>query len=123
MVAGFWRISVAPDCGGSREYTEDDLQAAEALDEAPAAADEPELAEESQWQRLELRCAVSWQRLDDPARGDGCAHLSRCNYDALRLHVSRCKPPPVYPLTTPHPWAAAPRAHAHQHACTRACMC
>ena len=30
-----------------------------------------------------MRCVVSKQRLDDPARGTHCTHLACCNYDAL----------------------------------------
>ena len=42
-----------------------------------------------QWERLVLRCALSQQRLTDPARGDQCTHSSRCNYATLRAYVGR----------------------------------
>ena len=42
-----------------------------------------------EWEQLELRCAISFLPLTDPARGSSCAHLSRCNFDMLWQHVSR----------------------------------
>ena len=41
------------------------------------------------WHELPLRCSLSLAPLTDPARGSGCAHLSRCNYAPLRAHVAR----------------------------------
>ncbi len=43
------------------------------------------------WERVELRCAVSFQRLADPAKLSACRHRSACNYEALadyRSHLS-----------------------------------
>ena len=42
-----------------------------------------------EWERLELQCALSFQRLVDPARGNLCKHSSRCNYKDLRTYVGR----------------------------------
>ena len=39
------------------------------------------------WTRLELRCALSLQRLVDPAKGSACTHMPRCNYNTLRDYV------------------------------------
>ena len=41
------------------------------------------------WVPLELRCALSLQRLTDPAKGEGCTHAPRCNYEQLRSYVGR----------------------------------
>ena len=43
----------------------------------------------SSWQQVDLRCAVTRQRLTDPARFVGCKHRSACNRDAL-LGFRRC---------------------------------
>ena len=48
-----------------------------------APTDAFEGVETSQWEQLELRCSVSFQRLDDPARLKECRHRSCCNYSAL----------------------------------------
>ena len=37
------------------------------------------------WERLDLRCAVTWQRLHDPAKLVGCAHAAKVNFNALRI--------------------------------------
>ena len=42
----------------------------------------------SAWQALNLRCAISFGRLVDPAKGDACKHLSFCNYTSLRHHFN-----------------------------------
>ena len=42
-----------------------------------------------EWEALELRCAISFLPLTDPAKGSSCAHVSRCNFDMLWQHVSR----------------------------------
>jgi len=44
---------------------------------------------DSSWQQVDLRCAVTRQRLTDPARFVGCMHRSACNRDAL-LGFRRC---------------------------------
>ena len=44
-----------------------------------------------EWSELPLRCCLTLQPLTDPARGSGCAHLSRCNFGALRAHAARQK--------------------------------
>ena len=44
---------------------------------------------DSSWQQVDLRCAVTRQRLTDPARFVGCIHRSACNRDAL-LGFRRC---------------------------------
>ena len=40
-----------------------------------------------EWERLELRCALSMQRLHDPAKGGECYHIARCNYNDLRRYA------------------------------------
>ena len=40
-----------------------------------------------QWEQLDLRCALSHQRLKRPAKGRDCRHVARCNYDALRTYA------------------------------------
>ena len=47
------------------------------------------------WEQLELRCAISFMPLTDPAKGSSCAHTSRCNYETLRQHVSRHRACPM----------------------------
>lgn len=44
----------------------------------------------SGWEKLELRCAVTWQRLTDPAKLSGCAHAAKTNYEALRNSGTVC---------------------------------
>ena len=39
---------------------------------------------EVSWARLPLKCALTLQRLTDPAKAAPCQHLACCNYDALR---------------------------------------
>ena len=39
--------------------------------------------------RLLLRCAVSMERLIDPAKGESCSHPANCNFDALATAVRR----------------------------------
>jgi hypothetical protein len=39
--------------------------------------------EADDWERLELRCSVSFLRLNEPARLGECRHRSCCNYNAL----------------------------------------
>ena len=41
------------------------------------------------WERIGLRCALSMQRLTDPAKGGECRHLARCNYETLRRYAGR----------------------------------
>ena len=42
-----------------------------------------------EWERVELRCALSFQRLTDPAKGSMCPHRACCNYQVLRDYVGR----------------------------------
>ena len=44
---------------------------------------------EDDWQCIELRCAISMQRLNDPAKGSACMHRACCNYGVLREYVGR----------------------------------
>ena len=46
-------------------------------------------------QTLHLKCAVSHQRLADPAKGEGCAHLACCNYAPLLEYVQSHRQCPV----------------------------
>lgn len=69
---------------------------------APHAADDEEEEDDdvvevgcSEWVKVPLRCAVSLQRLADPARGTGCHHPPRCNYTELRDVAMRSKACPV----------------------------
>ena len=43
----------------------------------------------SDWQTLQLTCAISLARLTDPAKGVACAHSSCCNFEALKGAVAR----------------------------------
>ena len=42
-----------------------------------------------EWERVDLRCALSFQRLTDPAKGSACTHRACCNYNVLREYVGR----------------------------------
>jgi hypothetical protein len=35
-------------------------------------------------ERMELKCALSFARLTEPAKGAGCKHHARCNFDMLK---------------------------------------
>ena len=48
-----------------------------------------------EYDRLSLRCAISFKRLRQPAKGVGCRHRSQCNYVELRRHASRTKRCPI----------------------------
>jgi len=69
-------------------------EAAAVDDGSDTSDDDDMMAEQSEtWQKLELRCAISHQRLTDPATLGECTHLSRCSHDALvghRRHQSTC---------------------------------
>lgn len=43
----------------------------------------------NEWQRFELRCVLSFQRLNDPAKGSHCEHRACCNYQVLRNYAGR----------------------------------
>ena len=43
--------------------------------------------EEESWTKVSLRCCLTFERLVDPARGDGCLHPPRCNYHALATEL------------------------------------
>ena len=66
------------------------------LDEAAAR---PDVGDEAvcvaEWERLELRCAISMRPLTDPVRLRSCAHAARCNFEELRQHVARCHTCPL----------------------------
>ena len=78
-----------------------DVTAEEAPLSADVTAEEAEAARRAEefdregvicndsWERLELRCVLSFQRLTDPARGAKCKHLACCNYQVLRDYVGR----------------------------------
>ena len=42
-----------------------------------------------------MRCALTFQLLVDPARGEACTHSACCNYDDLRAYAARAKTCPV----------------------------
>ena len=54
-----------------------------------------------EWERLELRCAISFQRLTDPAKGASCTHRSCCNFGDLTAYVSRQKECPIAGCSAP----------------------
>ena len=56
-----------------------------------------------EWERLELRCAISFQRLTDPAKGTSCTHRSCCNFGCLKSHVSRARACPIAGCDAPMP--------------------
>ena len=56
-----------------------------------------------EWERLELRCAISFQRLADPAKGASCTHRSCCNFGCLKSHVSRARACPIAGCDAPMP--------------------
>ena len=63
----------------------DDADKEEEEEEEAEEEEEEEMVEVvSEWTRLDLRCQVSFQRLDDPARLAGCRHPSSCNFSSLR---------------------------------------
>ena len=43
----------------------------------------------SNWDRLDLRCAISMMPLTDPAMGSACRHRGSCDYQTLRRWVGR----------------------------------
>lgn len=45
---------------------------------------------------FELKCALSHQRLHNPAKGTHCTHVARCNYDELRAYAGRQKLCPIF---------------------------
>lgn len=51
--------------------------------------------ETGDWQELKLRCSISKDRLDDPAKGAWCRHPSCCNFHQLKQYVLRHKKCPV----------------------------
>ena len=56
---------------------------------------------EDAWNRFEMPCALSFQRLTDPAKGSACTHRACCNYQTLRDYVGRMtKGPKVCPVAT-----------------------
>ena len=81
-------FQVLYDDGERRWYREDDLD-----DLQLRLEDEGRWVEG--WERLELTCAISLQRLVDPAKGSSCAHPSKCNFETLRAHVARSKACPI----------------------------
>ena len=58
-----------------------------------AAGGEVELLEE--WEEVPTRCCISLAPLVDPAKGRGCTHRARCNFDLLRSYVSRARACPL----------------------------
>jgi hypothetical protein len=82
-------------------------QGTQAPDDAAESEDEAESSDtvSISWERVSTRCAVSAQRLDDPAKGCHCNHRAKINY-AVRLLGSGPHPTGPHP-TGPHP---APRS-------------
>lgn len=53
---------------------------------------------ESGWQQLKLTCAISHERLTEPAKGSSCAHVACCNITPLRNAVARLSKAKVCPV-------------------------
>ena len=78
QLAGLGPAQAATSCGAS------------ANDEQKGEAAE---TDDGKWECLDLRCAISFQPLIDPAKGSNCTHHACCNYKALRdyaLASKRC---------------------------------
>ena len=70
--------------------SEDKEETAAVLGEAAAAAVDVDNDSDCAWpKQLKLTCEISQQRLKDPAKGEACIHLAKCNYDALKSAVQR----------------------------------
>jgi len=69
-------------------------QGTQAPDDAAESEDEAESYDtvSISWERVSTRCAVSAQRLDDPAKGCHCNHRAKINYALLCTYVSRTCP-------------------------------
>ena len=83
--------SVAPVAADSMDTDEPTAidSFATASEAATEAATEAEVDEDG-WSMIELRCAIGRDRLHDPAKLLECRHVSRCNFDALRMAGSIC---------------------------------
>ena len=97
-----YRFQVAYDDGdrrwhGAGEYGEYKVM----LLPPEATAEADVVCTEEPWEKLELRCAISLQRLADPAKGRRCTHGSRCNFDMLRAHAARAKVCPIVGCDAP----------------------
>ena len=60
---GASRLKVQPDAGGDTRRR--------------ASSNASAVLSRHSWERLELSCCISLQRLTDPAKGVGCSHLAR----------------------------------------------
>ena len=65
------------------------MEAVAEKDEDEAGEEAEVVCEEGEWQRVELRCALSLQPLRDPAKFSSCRHPGQCNYETLREHAVR----------------------------------
>ena len=89
--------------GEERKAEEEVLneEAAKAAERARQELEREGVVCTDEWEKLELRCALSYQRLTDPAKGSGCAHRACCNYQVLRNYVGRLANGPKHcPLAT-----------------------
>ena len=68
------------------------VETAEEADQADQKQQQQSMGD-GEWECLDLRCAISFQPLNDPAKGSNCTHHACCNYKALRdyaLASKRC---------------------------------
>ena len=68
------------------------VETAEEADQADQKQQQQSMGD-GEWECLDLRCAISFQPLIDPAKGSNCTHHACCNYKALRdyaLASKRC---------------------------------
>ena len=72
-----------------REAVEAAVEAARCEEEVCEDFEHDGLVCTQEWERVELRCALSLQRLTDPAKGSACSHRACCNYQVLREYVGR----------------------------------
>ena len=94
------RFQVAYDDGDRRWHDEGKKWRLQVLPAIVSVGADVVCAEEP-WEKLELRCAISMQRLADPAKGERCVHRSRCNFDMLKPYVSRAKVCPIVGCDAP----------------------
>ena len=72
---------------------------------------------EGAWQKIELRCAITMERLTDPARIAGCTHPCRVNFSALANTGNVC---PVVGCSRPNRHRLRVRDHALRSAIQKA---
>ena len=58
---------------------------------------------DSSSERVNLKCCISWMRLDNPAKGESCSHASMANFSELCAYATRQKRCPVATCNAPIP--------------------